>query len=89
MVYAVDNELEARYLQDMTQEPMKLTDVLPKDSELNKLLAKCDITHQLHLHELHDGALSLVCFNCPFHHVASDEEEKILRVQMEQQGIKT
>jgi len=72
----------------MTQTPMKLTDVLPKDSELNKLLVKCDMTHQLHLHELHDGALSLVCFNCPFHAVATTKEEEILRAQMEQQGIK-
>lgn len=70
------------------QQPLKLAQILPKDSELNKLLTLCDVTHQLHLHELHDGALTLVCFNCPYHMVATLEEEKIIRDQMEQQGIR-
>lgn len=72
----------------MGTSPAKLTEVLPKESELNKMLMKCDLTHQLHLHELNDGALSLICFNCPFHCVATPEEEKILRTQMASQGIK-
>lgn len=56
---------------------------LPKDSPLQKLFDTCAVTHELHLHELHDGALLIACFNCPYRYVMNDAEEKVVRAEME------
>lgn len=63
----------------------KLTEVLPKDCKLDTLLKACNSAHELHLHELNDGALSMICFVCPFHHVLTWEEETVVRKQMGEQ----
>lgn len=56
---------------------------LPKDSKLQKLLDTCTLTHELHLHELHDGALLMACFSCPYRYVLDGVEEKAVRAEME------
>lgn len=51
---------------------------LPEDSQLRKLLATCDMTHEIERQVAHDGAIILFCFFCPYHHVLTPIEEEIL-----------
>lgn len=56
---------------------------LPKDSKLNALLSVCELGHEIHIHELHDNALSIRCYICPYKYVLNMEEENIIRKEME------
>ncbi len=66
---------------------LRLRQIFPKDSKLDKLLSLCHVSHELHLHELNDGALSMLCFQCPFHVVLTLEEEGVVREQMKAQDV--
>lgn len=56
---------------------------LNPEMPLYKILEDCDPKHEIQLIECHDGALIMLCVDCPFHHVLNMPEEEVTRVRMD------
>lgn len=52
---------------------------LPENSELRKLLAGCEMSHEIERTYAVDGAVIVTCFFCPWKRVLDPIEEKIIR----------